>query len=157
MKAIDITGSKLFPIHVRIFGGILILIGIYMINSRSEYFIGSGLIIAGLFILTSREGTIVDTSRKFIKPYYWIFGLKFGKINSYDELDRILVKKYRGKMEMGTVVQRTQTSATSYDAWLQTKEGKEYYLFDKNDQTAIYIKLAKYTADLGIKVYDPNA
>ena len=108
-------------------------------------------------MLTSRQGTMVDTDNKLIKPYYWIFGFKFGKTHSYKELDRVLVKKYRGKIEMGTAVQRTQTTGTSFDAWLQTKEGKEYYLFDKSDQQAVYIKLSKYTPELGIKVFDPNA
>lgn len=147
----------LLPIHVRVGGAIIMFIGLFLINSRNDYFVGSSLILLGLLMLTSRQGTIIDVTNKTIKPYYWIFGLKIGNTHSYTELDQILVKRYRGKMEMGTVVQRTQTDITSYDAWLQTKEGKEYYLFDKQDQQTVYIKLAKYTPVLGIKVFDPNA
>lgn len=134
----------------------MIPVGLYLTINGIYQIWGACLIFLGVLFTTSRQGTIIETEKKTIKPYYWFLGLKIGKTYSYGELDRIEIKRFHRNTEIGTLAQSYTTTGITYDAWLQTKEGKEYYLFDKKEQTAIYLKLAKYTSELGVRVFDPH-
>ncbi len=149
-----VTG-KLFSRPLIIAGYVLMFLG--LLSSPSIF--GGILILGGVYISFSTTGVSLDVSKKQLKEYTRLFGYKWGSWKSYEDYPFIAVLK---RMESSTVYSRAQVAMTDkftfYDVNLMNKSHRKKVILSRQKEVAKAEEMAKELCEeLGLEYtkYNP--
>lgn len=151
---IDINNGRLFPFHFLILGVIFIFIGFPLITNHLIG--GLILLVAGIFILTAREGVEINTGEKTIREYNAYFFIKTGEPERYQEIERIFINanKVTQKMYTAHTLNSSTFSDVVYSAFLKFDTGTKV-LIQRNKNKATLIKnIQAIAGKLNTEVFD---
>jgi hypothetical protein len=90
-ESIDFRTSFIFPMLIRIVAIVPFVLG--LIGLGSNWFVGGLFTLIGIFLVTSNTHLKIDFARKRFRSYSVIFGLKFGELDSFEEIECINIHK----------------------------------------------------------------
>jgi len=130
-----------FPIQFQLFGLILLILGITFFRGHS--IISVIPIVISLLIFTGQTGVEIDRSNSTMKEYNSFVFIRFGKIITYQAVDRIFINSTRQS-------QRFSTMHTSKSSSFHTQVWNGYLKFD--DGTKIHLLTARSKEKLAKKL-----
>ncbi|HYF68418.1 MAG TPA: hypothetical protein VD884_09785 [Ohtaekwangia sp.] len=151
---IDINNGRLFPFHFLILGVIFIFIGFPLLTTHLIG--GLSFLLAGVFILTAREGVEINTNLKTLKEYNAYFFIKTGEVENYDAIERIFINanKVAQKMYTAHTLNSSTFSDVVYSAFLKFDTGTKV-LIQRNKNKEMLIKNVQAIASkLNTQVFD---
>ena len=155
MKSVlDIRSGSLFPWQFQFIAVGLILGAVGVL--QSNIWLSLVLLIAGILILTAYDGVEFDTSEKKFRQYNSFLFIKTGKIERYDEIEKLFINKSRDSQRVFTAY--TNHAAVfrneKFNAYLKFSNGEKIHLFSKKDKDAVLVKLGSVSQALGIGITD---
>ncbi|MCX2742975.1 hypothetical protein OO013_03810 [Mangrovivirga sp. M17] len=123
---IDIKGPKMFALPFRLFGIVLIIVGIYYINSQP--LIGIINAIAALIAIISFEGVEINKKNKTVKRYTSVLFIRIGKPRQYSIADHIYYVNTEKDEGKGIIKPKNNFRAflhTEKDNFLLLKDSEE--------------------------------
>ncbi|QHT69510.1 hypothetical protein GXP67_24125 [Rhodocytophaga rosea] len=105
----------------------LIIVGIVVLTKI--ILLGLLLIVLGVFALTLTEGLEIDFTRRRIRIFFGVFGLRFGKWDMLPEMGRITLVPVQVKNLMTSSTNlTTEATATYFQIRLYPQGSAEYYI-----------------------------
>lgn len=158
MDAVDIRTAWFFSSGARLSGAIFGLAGVFI--ATANIYLGLGCIIIGAFMVTSQYRLSIDLNRHTYFDYSWIFGMKFGETETFDEIEYIFVNKNKVSQAMSVMLYRSsrsgQTSFERYDynGFLKFSDEKKIHLGSDADKQTIIAQMQYIAARLQCQVVD---
>ncbi|MFC2125093.1 hypothetical protein ACFLU5_09800 [Bacteroidota bacterium] len=92
--------KSFFPVGSKVSAGLILIIGVMAIYYGSKgdmgyLFIGLGISLISIFMITAERGIIIDFEIKKYKNYWGLLGLKFGSWKSLPEVEDVVFTKYK--------------------------------------------------------------
>jgi len=134
-----------FPIHILLVGGVFIIAGLASLITTP--FLGVGLIIAGIFVLSSSYGSQIDTESKKFREYGSMFGVKRGEWKPLEKMPYISVLKGRTGMRVYSSSNRSTSAINDrYEVYLLNESHRKKCLIQKFEDTKHARKFAEELA-----------
>ena len=117
-EPLDHNLGNVFPPAMK-FTGKVTMVGSFFFWLISPL-VGIILLIAGVFLAFTRKGVLVKIQEREIKPYTFIFGVKYGKWTSVQDIKRISIAKRNFSTTAYSSANRPATTSrnTFYDVFL---------------------------------------
>ena len=151
---VDVKSGTLFPMPFLVLGAICFIAGAVVFVNHP--IIAIVLIVGGILILTSYEGTEIDPSSRTYREYNSFLFIKKGKAKNYQGIEKIFINS--AKVSQRVYTAHTSASATfsniEYNAYLKFKEGEKVFLLSGKDKTKLLKKLRDISRSLNTSVVD---
>ena len=151
---IDIKFGALFPWQFRLVGFVLMLSAVAFI--QTQLWVSILLVLAGMFILLSYEGTEVNINTKTYREYTSFFFIKTGKFLGYSQAEQIYLTKSKQSQQIYTAHtnQSSTFSDTLYNAYLKLSPGKKIHLCSQKNKNSLLEKLSPLSEKLKVDIVD---
>jgi len=151
---VDVKSGTLFPLPFLVLGAICFIAGAGVFVMHP--IISIILIVGGILILTSYEGTEIDPSSKTYREYNSFLFIKKGKAKTYQGIEKIFINSARVSQTVYTAYSSKSSSfsSTEYNAYLKFNEGEKVFLLSGKDKTKLLKKLRDISRSLNTSVVD---
>ena len=151
---VDIRGARLFPFPFLVLGAGFVLAGLGVVLGYP--IVGVILVVVGILIVTSYEGTEIDPDKHIYREYNSFFLLKSGKAKRFDGIEKIYINA--GKVSQRIYTAHTSSSSTfqnvEYNAYLKFRSGEKIFLFSSRNKSRMLQRTKQIAASLNTAVHD---
>ena len=152
---IDIKFKSLFPWQFLFLAGVIFFAALAFL---SEGVLISLVLIAGsMFVLTSFNGTEIDTANKYYREYTALFYfLRSGKKIKYMRIEKLYINrsKVAQRMYSARTTQSSTFSNTEYNAYVKFDNDQKIQLLNKRNKETLVRELEKVSAFLKVPITD---
>jgi hypothetical protein len=152
---IDIKFKPLFPWQFLFLAGTIFFAALAFISQ--ETLISVFLIAGSIFVLTSFNGTEIDTANKYYREYTaFFYFLKSGKKIKYIRIEKLYINRARVTQRIygGRTTQSSNFSNTEYNAYVKFDNEEKIQLLNKRNKEALVRELRKISTFLNVPVTD---
>jgi len=152
--SVDINCGKLFPFQFLLLGVLLLIGGGLCLILHPIISIIA--ILAGIIILTAREGTEIDPASNTYREYNYFLLIKTGKWKKYPRIEKIFVNPVRVGQKIYTphTLDSSTFSNTEFKAYLKFSDGVKVFLQSHKNKTRLLHKLSVVGNVLQVPVED---
>ncbi len=129
---LDIKQEYYFPFTFRLFGLVLITLGVFIWTQPMAPYLKSVITIfswcLAALLITMRYGLWIDSSSKQYKIYLWVLGIKKGKTATYVELEKIYINEVREAASFQTRTSSYIANTTIFKAFLKLEDETKIHL-----------------------------
>lgn len=151
-ESIDFRTSWVFPTPARLGGGVLVLFGSLALLDNA--ILGVIIFILGAFFITSHGRIKVDFGRRKYHEYTWVFGLKFGNSNHFEQLQYIFINKNKVTQNISAVVSSKSFSRYDFNAYLKFSERQKLHLSSNSSKKTLMHQMENIAAKLRCQLLD---
>lgn len=153
-ESFDLKSEKLFPIHFRFVGGVLVVVGIVALLSSP--IVTAILMAVGGAMLTGQAGVEFNNQSKNYREYNSFFFLKKGPKMKYESVEKIFInsKKVSQRMYTAHTSHSSDFHHMEYNAYLKFSEQHKIHLKSMKDKEALINELNPLAQYLHTKVVD---
>lgn len=151
-RSIDFRTSFYFPVLARLGGCLLVAFG--LLAAMANLIVGAIFLCVGIFVATSHYRVKIDFGRNQYKEYSWIFGLKFGDTDHFDQIEYIYVNKNKVTQSIAARVASTSFQRNDYNAYIKFSERHKVHLRSDGDKKYVFNYAKKTAARLKCQVVD---
>ena len=152
--ALNIRSGLLFPLPFLFLGGGFVLAGVGILGIH--LLLAFILILVGLFIITSYEGTEINTRTGTYREYNSYFFLKRGEAKPFSGIEKIYINS--AKVSQAVYTAHTTSSSTftntEYRAYIKFDGGERVLLLSGRNKKKLLARTKQIAESLNTSVHD---
>lgn len=150
----DMKSEKLFPLHFRFVGGVLVVVGLVVLLPSP--ILAVILLVLGGALLTGIAGVEFDNQAKTYREYNSCFFLKNGVRKKYDSVEKIFINSMKVSQRMYTAHTNHSSNfhQVEYNAYVKFGEYQKIYLKSMKDKESLLKALSPLAQYLDTQVVD---
>jgi hypothetical protein len=152
---IDIKFKALFPWQFLFLAGVIFIAALAFISQ--EVVISLLLIAGSIFVLTSFNGTEIDTANRYYREYTaFFYFLRTGKKIKYTRIEKLYINraKVTQRMYSARTTQSSTFSNTEYNAYVKFDNEEKIQLLNKRNKETLVRELQKVSTFLKVPITD---
>lgn len=152
VKPVDFRTSSYFSGPFRLAGAILLGFGVLLVFVN--FYIGFGLLLAGVIALTTHYRLAIDFTRQTYHDYVWILGIRSGDKGTFESIQYIFINKSKVSRTMASRAQQTTFVSDSYDAYLKFSERDKLHLASDDSKEHLVESMRVIAQQLNCELLD---